>query len=42
MEAFVARFAEITDPREDNARHNLHEILLIAAGGLLAASSRCR
>jgi hypothetical protein len=30
MEAFVACFADVTDPRQDNARHNLHEILMIA------------
>jgi len=30
MEEFVACFAEIVDPRQDNARHDLHELLLIA------------
>ena len=30
MEEFVACFAEVVDPRQDNARHNLHEMLLIA------------
>src|SRR4051812_5011502 len=30
MEEFVACFAEVVDPRQDNARHNLHELLLIA------------
>ena len=27
MEDFIACLAEVTDPRQDNARHNLHEIL---------------
>jgi hypothetical protein len=30
MEEFVTCFAEIVDPRQNNARHDLHELLLIA------------
>jgi hypothetical protein len=30
MERFAACFAELEDPREDNARHALIEILMIA------------
>ena len=41
MEAFVACFAEIADPREDNARHNLHEILLIALCTMLCGGQDC-
>ena len=46
MEEFVACFAEVTDPRQDNARHNLHEILMIAlctmlCGGEDAPTCRC-
>jgi len=41
MEAFVACFAELTDPREDNARHNLYEILLIALCTMLCGGQDC-
>ena len=30
MEPFIACFSEVDDPRESNARHDLHENLLIA------------
>ena len=30
MEEFVACFAEVVAPRQDDARHDLHELLLIA------------
>ena len=30
MEVFVACFAAEVDPRQDNIRHNLHEVLIIA------------
>ncbi len=30
MEAFMACFSDLEDPRDDNARHDLHEMLLIA------------
>jgi predicted transposase YbfD/YdcC len=41
MEEFVACFAEIADPRQDNARHNLHEILLIALCTMLCGGEDC-
>jgi hypothetical protein len=46
MERFTACFAELDDPREDNARHDLHEILVIAlctmlCGGKTAPTWRC-
>jgi len=41
MEEFIACFAEITDPRQDNARHNLHEILMIALCTLLCGGEDC-
>src|SRR5919202_1459874 len=36
MEEFVACFAEVVDPRRDNARHDLHELLMIALCTLLS------
>jgi hypothetical protein len=30
MEEFVACFAAVVDPRLDNVRHDLHEVLVIA------------
>src|SRR4051795_13522847 len=46
MEEFVACFAEVIDPRQDNARHNLHELLLIALCTILTGGrevdSSCR
>ena len=41
MEEFVACFAEVFDPRQDNARHNLHEILMIALCTLLCGGEDC-
>src|SRR5215831_5882510 len=41
MERFTACFAELEDPREDNARHGLHEILLIALCALLCGAEDC-
>ena len=41
MEEFVACFAEVTDPRQDNARHNLHELLLIALCTMLCGGEDC-
>ena len=41
MEEFVACFAEVTDPRQDNARHDLHEILLIALCTILTGGKDC-
>jgi predicted transposase YbfD/YdcC len=41
MEEFVACFAEVSDPRQDNARHNLHEILMIALCTMLCGGEDC-
>jgi hypothetical protein len=41
MEEFIACFAEITDPRQDNGRHDLHEILMIALCTLLCGDEDC-
>lgn len=41
MEEFVACFADITDPRQGNARHNLHEILMIALRTMLCGGEDC-
>jgi hypothetical protein len=41
MEEFVACFADVTDPRQDNARHDLHEILMIALCTMLCGGEDC-
>jgi predicted transposase YbfD/YdcC len=41
MEEFVACFAEVIDPRQENARHNLHEILMIALCTMLCGGEDC-
>jgi predicted transposase YbfD/YdcC len=41
MEEFVACFAEVVDPRQDNARHDFHEILLIALCTMLCGGEDC-
>jgi len=41
MEEFVACFAEVADPRRDNARHDLHELLLIALCTILTGGKDC-
>ena len=41
MERFVGCFAELEDPREDNARHDLHEILMIALCTMLCGGEDC-
>jgi len=41
MEEFVACFADVVDPRQDNARHNLHEILMIALCTILCGGEDC-
>ena len=37
MDESIACFSEISDPRQENVRHNLHEVLLIAL-----CAMRCR
>lgn len=41
MEEFVACFAEVIDPRQENARHDLHEILMIALCTMLCGGEDC-
>src|ERR1700739_4061216 len=41
MERFTACFAGLDDPREDNARHDLHEILVIALCAMLCGAEDC-
>jgi hypothetical protein len=41
MERFAACFAELEDPREDNARHALNEILMIAFCAMLCGAEDC-
>lgn len=41
MEEFVACFAGAVDPRQENARHNLHELLLIALCTTLCGGEDC-
>jgi predicted transposase YbfD/YdcC len=41
MEGFIACFSDLDDPRDDNARHDLHEILLIAFCTMLCGGEDC-
>ncbi len=41
MEDFVACFAEVADPRQENIRHNLHELLMIALSTMLCGGEDC-
>ena len=41
MDRFAACFAELDDPREANARHDLHEILVIALCAVLCGGEDC-
>lgn len=41
MEEFVACFAEVVDPRQDNARHDLYELLVIALCTMLCGGEDC-
>ena len=41
MEGFAACFSELEDPREDNARHDLHAILVIAYCAMLCGAEDC-
>ena len=41
MGEFVSCFAEVADPRRGNARHNLHEMLLIALCTMLCGGEDC-
>ena len=41
MEGFFACFSELEDPRDDNARHDLLELLVIAFCAILCGSEDC-
>jgi len=41
MEEFIACFADLDDPRDDNARHTLLEILVIALCTMLCGGEDC-
>ncbi len=41
MENFSACFSAIDDPRRSNARHDLHEMLVIALGAMLCGGEDC-
>jgi hypothetical protein len=41
MEEFIACFSDVADPRQDNARHDLHELLLIALCTMLCGGEDC-
>jgi len=41
MGEFFACFAALEDPRENNARHDLHELLLIALCAVLCGAEDC-
>lgn len=41
MERFSACFADLEDPRGDNGRHDLHEILVIALCTMLCGGENC-
>jgi hypothetical protein len=41
MEEFIACFSEVSDPRQENVRHNLYEILIIALCAMLSGGEDC-
>jgi hypothetical protein len=41
MERFNACFAELADPRDSNARHDLNEILVVALCAMLCGAEDC-
>ena len=41
MEAFKAIFVDLQDPRDQNAWHELHEILFIAFAAVLCGAQNC-
>ena len=41
MEEFIECFSEVSDPRQDNVRHNLYEVLIIAVCTLLCGGEDC-
>ena len=41
MDAFKEIFADLRDPRDQNAWHELHEILFIAFAAVLCGAQNC-
>jgi len=41
MDEFIACFSEVCDPRQENVRHNLHEVLMIALCTMLCGGEDC-
>jgi predicted transposase YbfD/YdcC len=41
MEEFIACFSDVSDPRGENVRHNLYEVLMIALCTLLCGGEDC-
>ena len=41
MEGFISVFSDVEDPRADNARHNLLEVLFIALAAVLCGAESC-
>jgi hypothetical protein len=41
MEEFIACFSEVADPRRENVRHNLYEVLIIALCTMLCGGEDC-
>ena len=41
MGRYAAAFAEVVDPRAENARHDLGEILFIALAAMLCGAESC-
>ena len=41
MEEFIACFTKVSDPRQENVRHNLYEVLIIALCTLLCGGEDC-
>ena len=41
MEEFIACFSDVSDPRQENIRHDLHEVLMIALCTMLCGGEDC-
>ncbi|HBK04342.1 MAG TPA: ISAs1 family transposase, partial [Acetobacteraceae bacterium] len=41
MEEFITCFSEVSDPRQENVRHNLYEVLIIALCTMLCGGEDC-
>ena len=41
MEEFIACFSDVSDPRRENIRHDLHEVLMIALCTMLCGGEDC-